>query len=460
MTKANKPGYQLPEIIVPEENICVCVPLPKDWGHIRAFLGQIVELGYWYNWERDDDKRGREAAAVWREIFECINEEVNCIMSTGCGCGGGINTQVVIHRTNPDTGYPEISTDDGVTWVSDPESIYNKAVVIAPIDAMDTEVMRCEAANNVVENMKDLQQKYSAHIGQINNLTDFIATLLADAVALLLTGIVGAALLPFITVLIPKIIGVARDIFNTTQEDYDALFTTDVWNDTLCIVYCLTPDDGEYTEQEWSAIRNQLLGKLGSGTNTAGANLESMVNVWGVEGLKNASRLGSGGEGNCDDCECTDEWWYEFDFRDSAFNKYFAIVNDDGQYQSGVGYKVVLSDGYEVRIEGNFGFNINLIGWIIEHQGTDLSNYNRSVSVVGHGYANLDTNATPVIDGSDLYAASNPPLGALVTSGVGAFFRGAGDSGHSNVRFVRIVLHGRGYNPFGADNYVYDPMNP
>jgi hypothetical protein len=60
-------GYRLPAEINPPDSICVTVSVPNDLGHVLAFWGALSELGYWWNWERDAQKRGRDAAAVWRE---------------------------------------------------------------------------------------------------------------------------------------------------------------------------------------------------------------------------------------------------------------------------------------------------------------------------------------------------------------------------------------------------------
>lgn len=86
-------GYRLPQVINPDEHICVTVRVPKDLNHIIAFWGALGELGYWWNWERDEQKRGREVAAVWRERID--EARLNTVYGD---CEGG-NVQV---RQRPD----------------------------------------------------------------------------------------------------------------------------------------------------------------------------------------------------------------------------------------------------------------------------------------------------------------------------------------------------------------------
>jgi hypothetical protein len=64
-----KRGYILPDNLNPPRNKCAVFCLPDDEYYLRAFWGQIEQLSYWYTWERDEARRGRDAAAYWRDIF-------------------------------------------------------------------------------------------------------------------------------------------------------------------------------------------------------------------------------------------------------------------------------------------------------------------------------------------------------------------------------------------------------
>jgi hypothetical protein len=99
-------GYRLPDVIDPEERICVTVRVPNDLMHLIAFWGALEELARWWNWERDAAKRGREAAAVWRAVID--EARANTVYGE---CSGG-NVQV---RQRP--GEPcKLDVDYGSGW--------------------------------------------------------------------------------------------------------------------------------------------------------------------------------------------------------------------------------------------------------------------------------------------------------------------------------------------------------
>ncbi len=71
MGKLDKPGYPLPTGELGEDEIvCQLVFLPDRDEYWQAFLGAYAYLATWRAWERDDDKRGKDAAANWRAAFE------------------------------------------------------------------------------------------------------------------------------------------------------------------------------------------------------------------------------------------------------------------------------------------------------------------------------------------------------------------------------------------------------
>lgn len=65
----NYPGIALPDVIDPPDSLCFLIHVPNDPHHIAAFYGAIHQLTQWISWQRDPQKRGKDAAAVWREIY-------------------------------------------------------------------------------------------------------------------------------------------------------------------------------------------------------------------------------------------------------------------------------------------------------------------------------------------------------------------------------------------------------
>ncbi|GAI68311.1 unnamed protein product, partial [marine sediment metagenome] len=75
MPQVNQPGYPLPDGELGEDDIvCQLVFLPDRPEYWQAFLGAYHYLCTWRAWERDADKRGKDAAANWREAFELTME--------------------------------------------------------------------------------------------------------------------------------------------------------------------------------------------------------------------------------------------------------------------------------------------------------------------------------------------------------------------------------------------------
>lgn len=67
----NPPGYPLPDGELGEDEIvCQLIFLPDRSEYWQALLGAISYMSTWKAWERDSDKRGKDAAANWREAFE------------------------------------------------------------------------------------------------------------------------------------------------------------------------------------------------------------------------------------------------------------------------------------------------------------------------------------------------------------------------------------------------------
>lgn len=67
----NAPGYPLPDGELGEDElVCQLVYLPDRPEYWQAFLSAYHYMTTWRAWERDTEKRGRDAAANWRAAFE------------------------------------------------------------------------------------------------------------------------------------------------------------------------------------------------------------------------------------------------------------------------------------------------------------------------------------------------------------------------------------------------------
>jgi len=288
LKRKHDPGYKLPEVIDPEQTCCICIPIPNDFNHKMAFLGQLDELGYWWNWEKDPLKQGREAATVWRKIVACIREDMNM---SDCGCSGD---RIPTNQRYTEDGHLEVSYDNGASWenADDIDPRFNSPI-FPPLPGADGASKRCKGANSVVAILKDEQAKSSAILDAATGLAALI-TAVAGYVASTGVGIV-------IGVVIALMSAVLTAIINAGETTFTASFGGTTWDDLLCILYCEIEDDGSFTEQGWTNVVAQA--------NTlpnypANEWLAHMIRVIGTAGLTNASLTGVAGSMSCDGCEC------------------------------------------------------------------------------------------------------------------------------------------------------------
>ena len=69
------PDYLLPNgVLGNDEIVCQLVYLPNRAEYWQALLTELHYLATWQAWERDEDKRGKDAASNWREAFELTME--------------------------------------------------------------------------------------------------------------------------------------------------------------------------------------------------------------------------------------------------------------------------------------------------------------------------------------------------------------------------------------------------
>ncbi len=104
MTK-DKRGYLLPETMDPETSRCVLIEVPDDQLHWAAFWGQMDALTKWHNWERDDAKQGKDAAAIWAAVVDAARADW---MIGEC--------RLQVRQSTTDPCVLERSYDGGDTW--------------------------------------------------------------------------------------------------------------------------------------------------------------------------------------------------------------------------------------------------------------------------------------------------------------------------------------------------------
>ena len=71
--------FPLPDVIDPPDTLFICLPIPDEAGHRRAFLGSLLNLAQWTGWERDPDHLGTQVAEVWKAVYQSAYEQMEGI---------------------------------------------------------------------------------------------------------------------------------------------------------------------------------------------------------------------------------------------------------------------------------------------------------------------------------------------------------------------------------------------
>lgn len=455
-TQAEQRGYLLPETINPPQvPICICIPC--DRNHALAFLGQINDLGYWWNWERDELKQGTEAARVWRQIYDDVDRQLReCgVFDMGCGC----NDKPTRQRINED-GFLEVSYDDGETWQIDTadDPRFSNPILPEPSGGVD----KCIAANSIVTALQELQQQEYEALLAGTNLLQTLYNIAAAFIGLVIAAPI--ALIPaIIALLISALINIIAD---QIPEDFDDAFTEATWQDLLCILYCEMEADGSFTSSSWLTVKDRVVSEIGG---YAGITwLHDTINLMGVVGLTNASRLGYGGSRDCSGCDCATEWCYLFDFAASGDEDWEALASGGspfGVFVSGQYWNA--TDEVDTISNPDIGARMVYIG-----RDMDARTITRIVVTYDLTKGSYDSPTAPGLgiatDAGSLLTRGINTLangtnlevewsGSAVAEQVTVFIRASRDqtspyvySGMAHIKAIRI--EGLGANPFGANN--------
>lgn len=142
MTQKNHPGYPLPDGELGEDEIvCQLVYLPDRPEYWQALLAAIHYFSTWRAWERDEDKRGKDAASNWREAFEftigcwrmtCLEDLTNSVddilelLQTRKDCCDdnityipvdSVETDIIPYEGEPPEFYGETAVEDWDEWL-------------------------------------------------------------------------------------------------------------------------------------------------------------------------------------------------------------------------------------------------------------------------------------------------------------------------------------------------------
>lgn len=489
MTKPNTDGgWLLPTVIDPPTRIGVCVPVPDEPEHRQAFLGALLQLARWWNWQRDELKRGREVAnvwmGIWRDVLEQLQEAEGC-ETMPFDVRQNEDEPCVLEKTEDgDTWIPwadlrlcppairqlsdgslEYSTDGGETWQPigsqavdplytnpppqkpRPESAPNRSCAAARNAAL----VYVQFAKELASVIEDSGAEFYFIVGQftliVQNLLNFNLSAsyfnnLSSNTAFQLNAISYLTTLWFDAAAANQMAwSYLRGAVDDPSE-VEAIY---------CAFYCASDGDGniDYDDALDRLSEAVTLGNILPA-------VKGLIELMGRGGLASAASAQAivVTDADCADCDCQDEWCYYFDF--SVNNGEFVVQpalpygtwSSGWQSVGGLGGRVLFiqrSVPIATRVTGfsaSFQVNSNNNGG-----GNNGSAVLGSTNVFSWGSGNY-RNGLFTLDWEGVLDVNAGDL-ILWNQGNGS---GAGNGTGGTFTLQAITIRGRGVNPFGDDN--------
>lgn len=267
----------------------VCVSFACEF--IPYLLG-LLEIYRWPDRFQGTPAEQEYSAGLFRDLME--------VLAMACCCDGSSSVTLVIEHRFSIYGEMQISIDGGETWQQDPEDPRIPVPALPPYVNETNSFTKCDAASNALDNLKDVQADCA------NKLQTGLTAI--DLALALIVAIAGAVL--FAPAGIPALVGIiyalASAIKDMTIEAYNALFTEDIWNKTVCAIYCHIGDNGQFNQAQFDQLLVHLNNILPGRDNPldVSANMRSFFRVWGLKGLNNACAIGAQATADCSDCDC------------------------------------------------------------------------------------------------------------------------------------------------------------
>lgn len=334
-------------------------------------------------------------------------------------------------------------------WVEAPESDPRKTTTLPPRVTADT---RCDAAQSVADALEN----------QINQIANAIDN--AQTVATIAGLILGLFSFGVFAIFINIALAIAGYMLDLGTAAILAALPPSAYDTVACILYCHMDDNGRILPGHLTQIHQELVDQIGA---TGGQIIMEMLSLAGEGGINN---LGASGQstGDCDECGCSTDWCYVFDFTstDGDFMRDTSLGDNNGTWTGGQGWNttdflnVVTNPDTAVRLVfiqrsfpsatvtkviltynftgGTYDSNA-LRALIIFLNDVDRGNITRAVITNGTNLTFTIEGEWTGIEGIDIYIRSSRDTTSPYT------YSGSG-------RIVSVQLEGTGYNPFGTDN--------
>lgn len=457
MNKRDTKAYIIPETVDPEACQCIRVYVPDSPLYIAAFWASYEYLCNWLAWERDEEKRGKAVAAVWRPYFERAREEYlcsdgdcglmdirqksgePCIIEKQVSCEGdwedSVNMKLCVPKMRFVGGVlqQDITGDGDWENAGDPEQPYDPrkdSPYVPPwVTPPAGQSGECLSAANVATYIDYCSFMLAGTM--VDGLTFFQTVGVAVTVLTALMDLVPLTLLTAtITALYAQVIDSWEDC-----RDFDVI------PKLTEILVCRYESDGSMTESNWQAV----ISDLNAWRDTLTDNDErarwflaiALVTLWGPVGMSIVGAIWGITSYECDYNEC--KWTHTFDFSvddggfelalegyngavysdfwrgtyeqwpDSYYRTNFYIARDFSlstikRFAVVYDFHRATGDAGAVVFNATIGSSQTLVYWDVQDEGDELEwdiNLTQSVTRVEFGlFAGRDTTGTHGSEGS------------------------------------------------------------
>lgn len=337
---------------------------------------------------------------------------------------------------------------DGV-WTPAPESDPRKQTTLPPRDTADP---RCDGAQSIAD---ALENQISEILTAIDN-AQTLATIAGLILGLLSFGV--------FAIFINIALAIAGYMLDAGTAAIGGTLTPTAWEQLACILYCHMDNNGRIKTGDLPNIYQDIADQLSLPGSQV---LISMLELAGEGGLNSLASLGTS-TGDCDECDCNENWCYVFAFStsDGDWTRETSAGDNNGTWTSGQGWN--LSDflnlattpdtavrlAYiqrshpsttitKIRLTYNYTNgtydSTALRALIIFLNGIDRGNIIRSAMTDGTAKTFTITGTWTGIEQIALYLRSSRDISSPYT------YSGSG-------RITELHIEGTGTNPFGTDN--------
>jgi len=355
MARKNPPAkWVLPEVVDPDDRLCMKIPVPNDRFHIAAFRGALLNLAAAYKWQDDVDHTAKDVALVWRDIIDDLNwgcglDDVRQNEENPCTLEKTFDGETWEAFADLQKCPPHIRVNNGVIEWFDPtdstwkplEGTDERKDGTAPIPYPDNPDGNCLAAENITS-------VYQSALTQVR--AGLIAGEVAVAIAATVTGIMSLFIpAAIVSTFALALTGIALDIGEAGLDD---MLDTDSLDHFKCTIYCNIETDGSVTASDFTQIR----AAMGAWADSAElAIIQYWLDGFGSVGLQRQGTANNITTGDCDDCDCG---WTRV-YLNGAGNSGAIVLEpvDQGSFGNGGNYNAT-EDRFDSPDNASVGYHV------------------------------------------------------------------------------------------------------